>query len=146
MSRMTRLAVRKRIATALWYHRSLDRALRGGDDGAAQILRRNFSAAGYDLSNPDHVERVIAEIDGELADIFSNPAEWPVFRNPGQTEEQKARKAQAKAACRAKLEAEKCERTYTAALATTARWARDEWPEIFEGQSDEQCRRIWSRR
>jgi hypothetical protein len=78
-------------------------------------------------------------------DTLSSP-DFRVSRNLGQTEEQKARKASAKAACRAKLEDEKRSHTYEAALNITARYARDEWPDIFGGKSDKQCGRIWSRR
>jgi hypothetical protein len=149
MSRQTANA--KRIALALYYRDLFDRALRGDDDEAAQIIHRNLRAipgfdTGFDRNNPDHVEAVKLLVDYCWPDIFSDTEAIELSTGMLGDEGLKQRKADAKAACRAKLKQEKPKHdTYEAALGSTARWARAEYPKLYEGKSDKQLRRIWSR-
>jgi hypothetical protein len=149
MSRHTQSALEKRMFDLLQYQRRFILAVLGDDDQASQMIRRNFSAGDFDLTDPAALDRVLEQLDRDLVSIFSSPADYPLRGNPGLIAAQRERKAQAHRDLRAYQQQQLLDDyDVEQSWLRTGIKARADYPEFYAytaGYDWKKLQRIWSR-
>ena len=142
MNRQTPSAVRTRMAYALYLSDLCQRALcDGADDDTSRMIRELFrDVPGIDPDNPDDAELLKGLLDSCWLDILSG---IKLKRGARQNAEE-AKKAKAEARAFQK-QLKRNGASAADAWTQTAIEFRAKYPDLYEGKTDEQLRRIWSR-
>jgi hypothetical protein len=164
MSRQTQSAVAKRIQLVQIMRHVIDHI--DDDEQVRRICNAVFVLKGHrvedllrrirndvramnpdiDLDNPRYVRLLQAEMENHAVEILSNPARYSLPTGTGQSGARKQRKAEAKTVLRA-FRMRLRQQGYRAddAWRDTASKAKEEYPDLFDGKSNEKIKKILTR-